>query len=155
MKFIIQRVRRASVVIDNEIHGKIGNGSFVLIGVSEEDNIETADKMIKKMLGMRIFEDKNGKTNLSLTDVNGSLLLVSQFTLYADCKKGNRPSFIKAGSPEHAEKIYDYIVEKCKAWVDEQMNPEMCVETGSFGADMKCELVNDGPFTIDLDSKEL
>ena len=155
MKFIIQRVRRASVVIDNEIHGKIGNGFFVLIGVSEEDNIETADKMIKKMLGMRIFEDKNGKTNLSLTDVNGSLLLVSQFTLYADCKKGNRPSFIKAGSPEHAEKIYDYIVEKCKAWVDEQMNPEMCVETGSFGADMKCELVNDGPFTIDLDSKEL
>ena len=155
MKFIIQRVRRASVVIDNEIHGKIGKGFFVLIGVSEEDNIETADKMIKKMLGMRIFEDKNGKTNLSLTDVNGSLLLVSQFTLYADCKKGNRPSFIKAGSPEHAEKIYDYIVEKCKAWVDEQMNPEMCVETGSFGADMKCELVNDGPFTIDLDSKEL
>lgn len=155
MKFIIQRVRRASVVIDNEIHGKIGNGFFVLIGVSEEDNIETADKMIKKMLGLRIFEDENGKTNLSLTDVNGSLLLVSQFTLYADCKKGNRPSFIKAGSPEHAEKIYDYIVDKCKAWVNEQKNPEMCVETGSFGADMKCELVNDGPFTIDLDSKEL
>ena len=155
MKFIIQRVRRASVVIDNEIHGKIGNGFFVLIGVSEEDNIDTADKMIKKMLGLRIFEDENGKTNLSLTDVNGSLLLVSQFTLYADCKKGNRPSFIKAGSPEHAEKIYDYIVDKCKAWVSEQKNPEMCVETGSFGADMKCELVNDGPFTIDLDSKEL
>ena len=109
MKFVIQRVQHASVTVDNEVIGKIGKGFMVLIGVSEEDNTEIADKMIKKLIGMRIFEDENGKTNLSLADVNGELLLVSQFTLYANCRKGNRPSFIEAGAPDEANKLYEYI----------------------------------------------
>ena len=154
MKFVIQRVSQASVEVEGEIIGSIGKGFFVLIGVTDADTEETADKMIKKLLGMRIFQDSEGKTNLSLSDVGGSLLLVSQFTLYADCKKGNRPSFIKAGAPEHAEKIYDYIVARCKEWADQQAD-EIKVETGSFGASMKCSLINMGPFTIDLDSSEL
>ena len=148
MKFVIQRVQHASVTVDNEVIGKIGKGFMVLIGVSEEDNTEIADKMIKKLIGLRIFEDENGKTNLALKDVDGELLLISQFTLYADCKKGNRPSFIKAGNPELANSLYEYIIAACKKEVP-------VVETGSFGADMKVELLNDGPFTILLDSDEI
>ena len=148
MKFVIQRVTEASVKIDGATVGSIGQGFFVLIGVCDSDTQETADKLLKKMLCLRIFADENGKTNLSLSDVGGALLLVSQFTLYADCKKGNRPSFIKSGSPEHAESIYDYIVNKSR-------EKGFHVETGEFGGDMKCHLVNDGPFTIILDSAEL
>lgn len=147
MKFVIQRVNHASVEIDEEIVGKIEKGYMVLIGVSNEDNESIADKMIQKMLNLRIFADENGKTNLSLKDVSGDLLLVSQFTLYADCKKGNRPSFIKAGAPDHANALYEYIIAKCR-----ETNR---VETGRFGADMKVLLENDGPFTIVLDSDEI
>ena len=128
MKFVIQKVTHASVTVDDQITGKIGKGFLVLIGVAEDDTKEIADKLIKKLLGLRIFEDTDGKTNLSLRDVDGSLLLVSQFTLYADCKKGNRPSFTKAGNPALANDLYEYIIEKCRA--------EFPVETGSFGADV-------------------
>lgn len=147
MKFVIQKVTHASVRVDQEIIGSIGKGFLVLIGVAETDTTALADKMIKKLLGMRIFEDENGKTNLSLRDVDGSLLLVSQFTLYADCRKGNRPSFTKAGNPTLANELYEYIIAECRK--------EFPVETGSFGADMKVELLNDGPFTVILDSAEL
>ena len=147
MKFVIQKVTHASVTVDDHVIGKIGKGFLVLIGVAEDDTKEIADKLIKKLLGLRIFEDADGKTNLSLRDVDGSLLLVSQFTLYADCKKGNRPSFTKAGNPALAIDLYEYIIEKCRT--------EFPVETGSFGADMKVELLNDGPFTIILDSAEI
>ena len=145
MRFIIQRVSEASVTVEDQTIGKIQKGFLVLIGVSDSDTQETADKLIKKMIGLRIFEDENGKTNLSLADVNGSLLLVSQFTLYANCKKGNRPSFIESGDPALAEELYEYIISKCKENVP-------VVEKGSFGADMKVSLINDGPFTIVLDS---
>lgn len=148
MKFIIQRVSESSVAVDGTVIGQIGKGYMVLIGVSQEDTKEIADKMVKKMIGLRIFEDENGKTNLSLADVDGSLLLISQFTLYANCKKGNRPSFIEAGSPDRANDLYEYIIAKCKERVP-------VVEKGSFGADMKVSLVNDGPFTIVLDSDTL
>ena len=148
MKFVIQRVKNASCTVDNQVIGEIEKGFCVFIGVSNEDNTEIADKMIKKLIGMRIFEDENGKTNLALADVDGSLLLISQFTLYADCKKGNRPSFINAGNPELANTLYEYIIEKCKEQISN-------VQTGSFGADMKISLLNDGPFTIVLDSREL
>ena len=148
MKFVIQRVKNASCTVDNQVIGEIQQGFCVFIGVSNEDNTEIADKMIKKLICMRIFEDENGKTNLSLADVSGSLLLISQFTLYADCKKGNRPSFTNAGNPELANSLYEYIIEKCKEQVQN-------VQTGSFGADMKISLLNDGPFTIVLDSREL
>lgn len=148
MRFVIQRVKHASVTIDGNISGKIEKGFLVLIGVAETDTKEMADKMIKKMLGLRIFEDEQGKTNLSLADVDGELLLVSQFTLYADCKKGNRPSFIKAGKPDMANEMYEYIIAKCKETMQK-------VQTGVFGADMKVELLNDGPFTILLDSDEI
>ena len=148
MKFIIQRVTEASVTINQETAGSIDQGYMVLIGIADTDTKEIADKLVKKMLGLRIFEDANGKTNISLADVNGSLLLISQFTLYANCKKGNRPSFIEAGKPELAESLYAYIVEKCKETV-------AVVATGEFGADMKVSLTNDGPFTIMLDSNEL
>lgn len=148
MKFVIQRVRHASVTVDEKVIGKIGKGFLVLIGISEEDTKEIADKMIRKMLGLRIFEDENGKTNLDLNSVNGELLLISQFTLYADCKKGNRPSFIRAGKPDMASEMYEYIISECKAKMP-------VVERGEFGADMKVELLNDGPFTIVLDSAEL
>lgn len=147
MKFVIQKVTHASVTVDGTVIGSIGKGYLVFIGVAESDTTQIADKLIKKLLGLRIFEDADGKTNLSLRDVNGSLLLVSQFTLYADCKKGNRPSFIKAGNPALAEELYEYIIAQCQK--------EFPVETGSFGADMKVELLNDGPFTIILDSAEL
>lgn len=145
MKFVIQRVTEASVTVEGKTIGEIGKGFLVLIGVGKEDTRETADKYLKKMIGLRIFEDAEGKTNLSLKDVGGELLLVSQFTLYANCKKGNRPSFVEAGDPEQAEALYNYIVEEAKKQVD-------VVQTGSFGADMKVSLLNDGPFTILLEN---
>ena len=148
MRFVIQRVTHADVKVDGETIGEIGKGFMVLIGVADSDTKEIADKMIKKMIGLRIFEDEEGKTNLSLDAVGGSLLLISQFTLYANCKKGNRPSFIEAGAPDMASDMYEYIVEKCKEQVP-------VVERGQFGADMKVSLVNDGPFTIVLDSDTL
>lgn len=148
MKFVIQRVNHASVTVEGEVIGKIGKGFMVLIGVCKEDTKEVADKMIHKMTGLRIFMDEQGKTNLALKDVGGELLLVSQFTLYANCKKGFRPSFIEAGDPAHAEELYEYIIEECR-------KREFKVETGSFGADMKVALENDGPFTIVLDSAAL
>ena len=148
MKFVIQRVAHADVVVDGKELGKIGKGFMVLIGVSKEDDKSIADKMVDKMIKLRIFEDENGKTNLSLDDVRGELLLISQFTLYANCKKGNRPSFIDAGDPDDANALYEYIIEKCR----ERVN---VVERGEFGADMKVTLLNDGPFTIVLDSSEI
>ena len=148
MRFVIQRVNEASVTVNEEVIGSIQKGYMVLIGISETDTQETADKLVRKMIGLRIFEDENGKTNLSLADVRGSLLLISQFTLYANCKKGNRPSFIEAGNPEKAESLYQYIIEECK-------NKVPIVETGSFGAEMYVSLVNHGPFTILLDSETL
>lgn len=148
MRFVIQRVTNADVKVEGQTLGEIGKGFMVLIGVSDTDTKEIADKMIKKMIGLRIFEDENGKTNLSLETVGGSLLLISQFTLYANCKKGNRPSFIEAGEPKMAEEMYEYIIEKCRESVP-------VVERGQFGADMKVSLTNDGPFTIILDSEKL
>ena len=148
MKFVIQRVTEASVNVENEVIGQIQKGFLVLIGVGQNDTKEIADRLVKKMIGLRIFEDKNGKTNLSLADVDGQLLLISQFTLYANCKKGNRPSFTESGAPAMAEELYEYIIEKCKAFVP-------VVERGSFGSDMKVQLLNDGPFTIILDSDVL
>lgn len=148
MRFVIQRVMNSKVTIDGKIRGQIGKGFMVLIGVGEGDTVETADKMIHKMINLRIFEDENGKTNLGLKDVSGSLLIISQFTLYADCKRGNRPSFVKAGDPDKAKSLYEYIISKCKNEIE-------VVEQGEFGADMKVELVNDGPFTVLLDSDKL
>ena len=148
MRFVIQRVTEASVRIDGAVVGSIDRGFVVLIGVSNEDNKEIADKMVKKLIGLRIFDDADGKTNLALKDVNGQLLLISQFTLYADCKKGNRPSFINAGNPVLANELYEYIIAECKKEIP-------VVETGEFGADMKVSLCNDGPFTIVLDSEIL
>ena len=148
MRFVIQRVTESEVRVNNEVIGKIGKGFMVLVGVSDSDTKEIADKMIRKMLALRIFEDEQGKTNLSLDTVGGELLLISQFTLYANCKKGNRPSFIEAGAPDMAEAMYEYIIEKCKEQVE-------VVERGRFGADMKVSLVNDGPFTLILDSDTL
>lgn len=148
MKFVIQRVNHAEVKVDGQIIGAIKKGFLVFIGVSQTDTKEIADKMIHKMTGLRIFEDENGKTNLALKDVGGDLLLVSQFTLYANCKKGFRPSFIEAGAPDMANDMYEYIIDECK-------KADFHVETGSFGADMKITLENDGPFTIVLDSEEL
>ncbi|MBK5254063.1 MAG: D-tyrosyl-tRNA(Tyr) deacylase [Peptostreptococcaceae bacterium] len=148
MKFVIQRVAEASVTVDEKVIGQIGKGLMVLIGISNEDNKEITDKMIKKLINMRIFEDEEGKTNLNLETVEGELLLISQFTLYANCKKGNRPSFMNAGNPDEAEKLYEYIIGECK-----KQCPK--VEKGAFGADMKVKLLNDGPFTLVLDSYEL
>ena len=148
MRFVIQRVSRADVKVEGETLGEIGLGYMVLIGISDSDTEEIADKMIRKMLNLRIFDDEQGKTNLSLDTVGGSLLLISQFTLYADCRKGNRPSFIKAGKPDMAEAMYEYIIAKCKESVP-------VVERGRFGAVMEVSLVNDGPFTIVLDSDTL
>ena len=145
MKFVIQRVTEASVTIDGEVSGAIKQGYLVLIGVGKNDTKADADKLVKKMIGLRIFADENGKTNLSLRDVGGALLLVSQFTLYANCAKGNRPSFVDAGDPDQALELYQYIVEQCRQQVPS-------VETGQFGAEMKVSLCNDGPFTIILES---
>ena len=148
MRFVIQRVSEASVTVNGQITGKISRGFLVLIGVCDTDTKEIADKMIRKMLGLRIFEDADGKTNLSLDAVSGALLLVSQFTLYADCRKGNRPSFIRAGAPDAANALYEYMIQSCREQGYE-------VQTGEFGADMKVQLLNDGPFTILLDSADL
>lgn len=162
MRFIVQRVKEASVSVDGKTIGKIGNGFLVFVGISALDfgpdslseekftsyPFRIADKMVKKLIGLRIFADENGKTNLDLKTVNGELLVISQFTLYADCRKGNRPSFINAADPEDANRLYSYIVEKCRQEI-------AVVEEGRFGADMKVSLVNDGPFTVLLDSDEI
>lgn len=144
MKFVIQRVSHASVRVDDNLIGSINRGFLVLVGVCNEDTEKEADRLVKKLINLRIFEDENGKTNFSLKEVNGELLIVSQFTLYADCRKGNRPSFINAGAPELANKLYNYIIEECRKEI-------AIVETGEFGADMKVELLNDGPFTVILE----
>ena len=148
MRFVIQRVSSASVTIDGKVRGEIGKGFVVLIGIGEDDTKEIADKLLHKLLNMRIFEDENGKTNLALKDVSGELLMISQFTLYANCKKGNRPSFTNAGKPDMAKQMYEYIIDQCKKEIP-------VVEQGIFGADMKISLLNDGPFTIILDSAEI
>ena len=144
MKFVIQRVKNAQVDVNNKTIGKIDNGFLVLIGITHTDTKEIADYLVKKLINLRIFEDENGKMNLSLIDINGSLLLVSQFTLYADCSGGNRPSFIDAAKPEIANELYEYIISECKKKIDK-------VQTGIFGADMKVSLLNDGPVTIILE----
>lgn len=147
MKFVIQRVNHADVKIDDNTVGKIGKGFLILFGACDSDTEDMLPKFVDKIVKMRIFPDENGKTNLSIKDVDGELLIVSQFTLYADCRKGNRPSFIKAGPPEHANMLYEKFIELCKEHIS-------VVETGEFGADMKVSLENDGPFTIVLDSND-
>lgn len=146
MKLVIQRVKHASVTVEGNVTGKIGKGFLVFIGIADSDTKEIADQYVKKLLNLRIFEDENGKTNLSLKDVNGELLLISQFTLYADCRKGNRPSFINAGAPDMARALYEYMIEACRKEIP-------VVQTGIFGADMQVELLNDGPFTVVLDDR--
>ncbi|MBR6729282.1 MAG: D-tyrosyl-tRNA(Tyr) deacylase [Clostridia bacterium] len=148
MKIVLQRVLSAEVMANGEVTGKIGKGYLLLLGVSQDDTKEIADKMLEKIAKLRIFEDENGKTNLSIDQVGGEVLVVSQFTLYADCRKGNRPSFTAAGSPAMAEALYEYVLSRCS---------ELFVNTqhGIFGADMQVTLVNDGPFTVVLDSQEI
>lgn len=148
MRFLIQRVTSAEVSVEEQTIGSIARGYLVLVGISAGDAVEIADRMVQKMLRLRIFADENGKTNLSLDQVQGQLLLVSQFTLYANCRKGNRPSFLDAGDPDEARTLFDHIVEICRQSVP-------VVRTGSFGADMQVRLCNDGPFTIMLDSDEI
>lgn len=148
MKFVIQRVNHAKVTVEGEVTGSIGKGYLVLMGVGQQDTREIADKMLQKLVKLRIFSDEEGKINKSVTDVGGELLFVSQFTLYADCKKGNRPSFFEAGKPEEANTLYEYVVEEAKKL-------GFSVGTGAFGAHMKVELENDGPFTVVLDSAEI
>ena len=146
MRLVIQRVAHASVTIDNKVNGKIGKGFLVLIGISPSDTKEDADFLVRKLVNLRVFEDENEKMNLALKDVNGELLLISQFTLYANTNEGNRPSFIEAAKPDIAIPLYEYFVEECRKKVPH-------VDTGIFGADMKVELLNDGPVTIMMDSK--
>ncbi|HCO29832.1 MAG TPA: D-tyrosyl-tRNA(Tyr) deacylase [Lachnospiraceae bacterium] len=148
MKAVIQRVKKASVTVEGSVIGAIQEGLLVLLGISKEDTKEEVKKFVNKIIGLRIFADENGKTNLSLQEINGELLVVSQFTLYADCKKGRRPSFVNAGDPEVANELYEFFIALAKEKVEK-------VEHGSFGADMKVELLNDGPFTIVLDSRDL
>ena len=148
MRLVIQRVQHAKVTVDGHITGEIGQGYLVLLGVGMDDTKEIAEKMADKMIRLRIFSDEQDKINLSLQDVNGQLLVVSQFTLYADCRKGNRPSFVKAGKPDVANALYEYFMEYCRKTIP-------VVEMGIFGADMKVELCNDGPFTVVLDSDEI
>ena len=148
MRWIIQRVSEASVCVDGVCISQIQGGYLILVGIGKGDSEKTADAFVRKMTGLRIFEDENGKTNLSLQDVNGSVLLVSQFTLYADCRKGNRPGFSMAGEPERARELFDYITEKCREKIS-------CVRTGSFGDHMEGRLFNDGPFTIILDEQSV
>lgn len=148
MRFCIQVVKQASVDIDGERFSSIGQGMLVLVGIGKEDDEATADKMIAKLLKMRIFSDPDGKTNLSIADIDGEMLMVSQFTLYADCSHGNRPSFTNSMGPQRAKELYDYIVEKVRPQVKS-------LGTGVFGADMKVSLVNDGPFTVILDSEDI
>ena len=144
MKFLVQRVNGASVEVENKIVGKINKGFLVLIGITHNDNKETADYLIKKLINLRVFEDENQKMNLNINQVNGELLLISQFTLYANTKDGNRPSFVEAAKPDYANEIYEYIIEELK-------KTNIKVETGIFGADMQVSLVNDGPVTIELE----
>ncbi len=144
MKLVVQRVKNASVTVDNNVVGKIEQGFLVLLGVGPEDTKETANYLVQKLIKLRVFEDENGKMNLALKDINGKLLIVSQFTLYADCEKGNRPSFINAAKPDKANELYEYFIEKCK-------EENVVVEHGIFGADMKVELLNNGPVTIILE----
>ena len=144
MRLVVQRVSEASVEIEGKINGQIKQGFMVLVGITNDDNEEIVNKMVNKLINLRIFEDENGKTNLSLADVNGELLMVSQFTLYANCKKGNRPSFIEAGAPEQANELYEYMLKEAAKVVP-------VVQHGIFGADMKISLENDGPFTVMLD----
>ena len=148
MKFVIQRVKNASVTVDNKTVGSINKGFLVLIGITHTDTKEIADALVKKLIKLRVFKDENEKMNLALGDVNGELLLISQFTLYADCRSGNRPAFIDAAKPDYANELYEYIIEECK-------KQKINVQTGIFGADMKVNLLNDGPVTIILDSEEL
>lgn len=148
MRFVIQRVNNAKCTVDGNVTGEINKGLCIFIGISEDDTTTIADKMLYKLINMRIFSDENGKTNLSVSDVHGNMLLISQFTLYANCKKGNRPSFTDAGNPTLANDLYNYCIDECK-----KAFPN--IQTGIFGADMQIELENDGPFTIILDSKEL
>ena len=148
MRFVIQVVSEGSVSIEGITVGKIGRGYVVLIGIGKGDTTQTADKMIRKLMGLRIFPDENGKTNLSVNDVGGALLLISQFTLYADCRHGNRPGFTDAADPESAKSLYRYVLDKCS-------ETGITVAHGEFGADMKVSLVNEGPFTIILDSENL
>ena len=144
MKIVIQRVEHASVSVDEKICGKIGKGFLVLLGVGQDDTEKDCERLAAKMIGLRIFADENGKTNLSLKDVGGELLIISQFTLYADCRKGNRPNFLMAKGPDEANRLYEYFAELCRKEI-------AVVETGIFGADMKVDLLNDGPFTIILE----
>lgn len=148
MKFVIQRVSSAKVTVDGQTVGEIAEGFVVLVGVCDTDTFEIADKMIHKLLNLRIFSDENGKTNLDLKNIGGELLIISQFTIYADCRKGNRPSFINAGKPDFANKMYEYILEKCAKEIPH-------IAHGVFGAHMKVSLVNDEPFTVILDSNEI
>ena len=148
MRVVIQRVKQASVTIDNNIYNSIENGLLILVGFCKDDTLEDVKYLVSKIVNLRIFNDENDKMNLSIKDINGSILSISQFTLFADTKKGNRPSFIEAGSPEKANALYEYIIKKCRESVE-------WVETGRFGADMKVSLLNDGPFTIVLDSEKL
>ena len=150
MRFVLQCVSQASCTVEGRVTGAIENGYLILAGISDSDTEETADRMLKKVAGLRVFPDENGKTNLSLAEIGGSILLISQFTLYADCRKGNRPSFVKAGKPEHAERLYRYLLDTCH-----REGIGKTVEEGVFGADMKIALVNEGPFTLVLDSEEL
>lgn len=146
MKFIVQRVNKSQVEVEEKIVGKIDKGFMVLIGITHNDTKEIADFLVRKLINLRVFEDENGKMNLSLKGVQGSLLLISQFTLYADCTSGNRPSFTNAAKPEFANELYEYIIEECKKQISN-------VQTGIFGADMQVSLVNDGPVTIILEKE--
>ena len=148
MRALVQRVSHASVTIDGRIHGQIGQGFLVLLGITDGDTVDDAVYLADKTVKMRVFTDENDKMNRSLADVGGGLLIVSQFTLYGDCRKGNRPSFVKAGAPQMAEKLYEHFLARCREQAD-------VVEKGQFGADMKVELLNDGPFTLVLDSEEI
>ena len=148
MKFVIQRVKNSSVTVENNVIGKIDSGFLVLIGITHSDTKEIADAMVKKLINLRVFNDFQNKMNLSLKDIGGGLLLVSQFTLYADCSHGNRPGFTDAAKPDYANELYEYIISEAKKY-------DIQVETGKFGADMKIELLNDGPVTIILDSEEI
>ena len=149
MKIVLQRVSRASITVEERVKGRIGEGYMALVGITDTDTEEILKYMAEKMINLRIFEDEAGKMNRSLLDVGGEILLISQFTLYADCKKGRRPSFIKAGSPAFAEQMYENMIKYL-----EHLLPGK-IQTGQFGADMKVELVNDGPVTIVLDSDEI
>lgn len=148
MKFLIQRVTSAQVEVEEKVVGQIDAGYLVLVGISNEDNEDIADRMLQKLVNLRIFEDENGKTNLSIGQVGGNVLMISQFTLYADCHKGNRPSFVHAGAPDEAERLYEYLLSRARTFFPD-------IQHGIFGAMMRVSLVNDGPFTIMLDSEEV